>query len=55
MIDEIKVSLTMEPGDLVLVDNYQVSHGRDPWFDGERVILVSMWDTDNPEERIRDY
>ncbi|OCK73177.1 Clavaminate synthase-like protein [Lepidopterella palustris CBS 459.81] len=53
--DDIVFNFTMSPGDLVLVNNFLVSHGREPWYEGERRILVSMWDTDNPEERIRDY
>ena len=36
-------------GDLALVDNYQVSHGRLPW-EGHRKILVSMWDTPSKDE-----
>lgn len=35
-----------EKGDIVIVDNYMVSHGRCPW-EGERKVLVSMWDTIN--------
>ena len=31
-------------GDLVIVNNYLVSHGRLPWK-GERKVMVSMWDT----------
>ncbi|MCJ1301646.1 hypothetical protein MMC08_004447 [Hypocenomyce scalaris] len=52
---EIQVLVKAQPGDLALVDNYQVAHGRAPWTKGNRKILVSMWDTDNPEEKIRDY
>jgi alpha-ketoglutarate-dependent taurine dioxygenase len=55
IIDEITIPVMMEPGDLVMVDNYQVQHGRYPWFDGERKIVVAMWDTENPTERIRAY
>ncbi|VEU22873.1 DEKNAAC103961 [Brettanomyces naardenensis] len=41
---------TWKEGDIAIVDNYQVSHGRYPWKNGERTILVSMWDTpDKPE------
>lgn len=36
-----------EQGDVALVSNYLVSHGRDPWKNGDRSILVSMWDTPN--------
>ncbi|KAI9743690.1 MAG: hypothetical protein M1818_003006 [Claussenomyces sp. TS43310] len=53
--NEIAVLVKTEPGDLALVDNYQVSHGRAPWLKGERKILVSMWDTDRPEEKIAAY
>lgn len=42
---EIEYNHEWEEGDLVLIDNYQVSHGREPWVEGEeRVVLVSMWD-----------
>lgn len=38
-----------EEGDIAIVDNYMVSHGRLPW-EGVRRILVSMWDeVDKPE------
>lgn len=52
---DIQVLVKTQPGDLALVDNFQVSHGRAPWFEGERKILVSMWDTDKPEEQLRDF
>lgn len=52
---EILVPVKTEAGDLALVDNYQCSHGRAPWFTGERKILVSMWDTTKSEEKILDY
>lgn len=38
------------PGDLAIINNYQVSHGRKPWRDGERKIIVSMWDTPNKRD-----
>lgn len=38
------------PGDLAIVNNYQVSHGRKPWRNGERKVIVSMWDTPNKPE-----
>ncbi|KAK1484229.1 hypothetical protein CCUS01_03941 [Colletotrichum cuscutae] len=44
VIDKEEISLILEEGDLLLVDNFQVSHGREPW-EGDRQILVSMWDT----------
>ncbi|KAK1625371.1 hypothetical protein BDP81DRAFT_355838 [Colletotrichum phormii] len=47
VIDEEEISLVLEEGDLLLVDNFQVSHGREPW-EGDRQILVSMWDTSIP-------
>lgn len=52
---EILVKVKTEPGDLALVDNYQVSHGRVPWSKGERKILVSMWDTQDSKEKILPY
>lgn len=39
-----------QEGDIAIVDNYQVSHGRCPWSGGSRSILVSMWDTPNKQE-----
>lgn len=53
--NEIQVKVKTEPGDLALVDNYQVSHARAPWSKGQRKIMVSMWDTENPAEKILDY
>jgi len=53
--NEIQVPVKTQPGDLALVDNYQVSHARAPWTKGQRKIMVSMWDTTNPEEKILDY
>ncbi|GKT51328.1 clavaminate synthase-like protein At3g21360 [Colletotrichum spaethianum] len=47
VIDEEEISLVLEEGDLLLVDNFQVSHGREPW-EGDRQILVSMWDATTP-------
>ena len=45
-IDEVTrknlVSVLMEPGDVVLVDNYQVMHGRDV-FTGERLHAVTWF------------
>ena len=43
VVDGLEVNLCLEEGDLLLVDNHQVSHGRKPWV-GDRRILVSMWD-----------
>ncbi|GME80942.1 unnamed protein product [Ambrosiozyma monospora] len=41
---EIQYLHEWQEGDMVIVDNYQVSHGREPWSHGERKVLVSMWD-----------
>lgn len=41
--EDLEINLSLEEGDLLLVDNFQVSHGRKPWK-GERRILVSMWE-----------
>jgi alpha-ketoglutarate-dependent taurine dioxygenase len=43
VIDREEIFLVLEPGDLLLVDNFTVSHGREPW-QGDRRVLVSMWD-----------
>ncbi|SCU82819.1 LAFA_0D00232g1_1 [Lachancea sp. 'fantastica'] len=32
-----------QEGDIAIIDNWQVSHGRCPWEGGPRNILVSMW------------
>lgn len=48
---ESAVMAKLEEGDLVLVDNYQVTHARAPWTKGQRKVLVSMWDTVDPEEK----
>jgi alpha-ketoglutarate-dependent taurine dioxygenase len=53
--NEIQVCVKTQPGDIALVDNYQVSHARAPWTKGDRKILVSMWDTQDPKEKILDY
>ncbi|TID13339.1 hypothetical protein CANINC_004937 [Pichia inconspicua] len=51
----LKVSLqksyhhTWQAGDIAIVNNYLASHGRKPW-NGQRQILVSMWDTPNKAE-----
>ncbi|QPG75833.1 hypothetical protein FOA43_003195 [Brettanomyces nanus] len=48
--EDLAYAHTWEEGDLAIVDNYQVSHGRYPWKNGKRTILVSMWDTPNKPE-----
>lgn len=48
---DIHVMIKMEPGDVALVDNYQVSHARAPWTKGDRKVFVSMWDSNKPEEK----
>lgn len=47
VIDKEEINVTLEEGDLLFVDNFQVSHGREPW-EGERKILVSMWEGASP-------
>ena len=46
-IDEVTrknlVSVLMEPGDVVMVDNYQMAHGRDV-FEGERLHAVTWFE-----------
>jgi hypothetical protein len=53
--EDCRVMIPLQEGDLVLVDNYQVSHGRAPWTKGNRKILVSMWDTVDATERLKDF
>lgn len=48
--EDIAYKHSWEEGDIAIVDNYQVSHGRCPWSDGPRKILVSMWDTPGKDE-----
>jgi hypothetical protein len=55
--DEIKraaekniVSLPMEPGDILLIDNYRALHGRET-FEGDRFHAVTWYTWDNPEWR----
>jgi len=43
-------ALSMEPGDVLLVDNYRALHGRDV-FEGDRFHAVSWFTWDNPEWR----
>ncbi|KAM0747649.1 Clavaminate synthase-like protein [Meredithblackwellia eburnea MCA 4105] len=45
VIAELEVELEWQDGDLIFVNNYRTSHGRCPWEEGERKILVSMWET----------
>ena len=40
-IDKIRFSFTWRPGDLLILDNEQMSHGRNP-FTGERLSLASF-------------
>jgi len=43
IVDQLEINLSLDEGDLLLADNFQVSHGRRPWK-GKRRILVSMWE-----------
>lgn len=50
---ELEFTHRWDEGDLILIDNYQASHGREPWDGGDRVVLVSMWDDgEKPEEYV---
>ena len=42
-------ALSMEPGDVLLVDNYRALHGRDV-FNGDRYHAVSWFTWDNNDE-----
>jgi hypothetical protein len=44
------VALPMEPGDILLIDNYRALHGRET-FDGDRFHAVTWFTWDNPEWR----
>nr|XP_019010647.1 uncharacterized protein I206_05121 [Kwoniella pini CBS 10737]OCF49428.1 hypothetical protein I206_05121 [Kwoniella pini CBS 10737] len=41
---ELEIPFKWEAGDILFVDNLRTMHGRAPWSDGPRRILVSMWD-----------
>mmetsp|Transcript_31584 Transcript_31584/g.47738 ORF Transcript_31584/g.47738 Transcript_31584/m.47738 type:complete len:452 (-) Transcript_31584:229-1584(-) len=45
-------ALSMEPGDVLLVDNYRALHGRDV-FEGDRFHAVSWFTWDGPQEEWR--
>lgn len=40
---DIEYTHTFEDGDLLIIDNYLVYHGRNP-YDGKREVLASFWD-----------
>ncbi|KAJ7117987.1 hypothetical protein C8R43DRAFT_901621 [Mycena crocata] len=40
---ECELTFAWESGDILFVDNYRTMHGRAPWSNGPRRILVSMW------------
>eukprot|EP00667_Euglena_gracilis_P005271 EG_transcript_5309 len=42
------VAVPMEPGDVLLIDNYRALHGRDT-FEGDRYHAVTWFTWDNPE------
>lgn len=42
---EIEYKHDWEEGGLILIDNYLVSYGRNPWYEGDRIIYVSMRDS----------
>merc|ERR1719389_603785 len=55
--DEVKrvaeksiVALPMEPGDILLIDNYRALHGRET-FEGDRFHAVTWFTWDDPEWR----
>jgi hypothetical protein len=53
--DELEYKHAWKSGDIVLVHNYQVSHGKSPYYDGKRVTLVGMWDEKTPSHEFVDY
>ncbi|QPG75214.1 hypothetical protein FOA43_002564 [Brettanomyces nanus] len=42
---ESEYNCQLQEGDILMVDNRQVSYGRNSWKNGEREILMSSWDT----------
>lgn len=42
---ECEVDNKWEAGDILFVDNHRTMHGRKPWSNGPRRVLVSMWDS----------
>lgn len=51
IVSGLEVDLLLGEGEILLVDNFQVSHGRKPWK-GDRRILVSLWEGATP---IKDF
>jgi hypothetical protein len=45
--EQVRIAERWRPGDIMLVDNIRLAHGREP-FQGEREVLVAMGD---PVER----
>ncbi|KAF2636153.1 Clavaminate synthase-like protein [Massarina eburnea CBS 473.64] len=43
IVQETRVLVKWRMGDVVLLDNHAVQHGREPWT-GERRLLASLWD-----------
>ncbi|KAM0748748.1 Clavaminate synthase-like protein [Meredithblackwellia eburnea MCA 4105] len=48
IIDEVRVLINWQLGDLLLLDNYLVQHARQP-STGDRRILASLWDSPGHE------
>ncbi|KAF2682277.1 Clavaminate synthase-like protein [Lentithecium fluviatile CBS 122367] len=45
-IRETRAAVRWEKGNVLLLDNHAVQHGREPWT-GERKLLVSLWDLED--------
>jgi hypothetical protein len=43
VIYDARVLVKWQVGDLLVLDNHLVQHGREPW-EGERKVLASLWD-----------
>jgi len=50
VVNGLEVDLLLEEGEILLVDNFQASHGRKPWK-GDRRILVSLWEGAPPIQK----
>ncbi|GAA5834171.1 hypothetical protein JCM3766R1_004479 [Sporobolomyces carnicolor] len=43
LIDELRVLVPWQRGDVLLLDNHLTQHAREPWV-GDRRVLASLWD-----------
>lgn len=43
VINDARILVKWQVGDVLVLDNHLVQHGREPW-EGERKVLASLWD-----------